>query len=74
MKKKEKKCSICKRTLVSESKSGLCPDCLNKYGTPVAAVGAGSILVAAKTVIKNKEKITKGAVKVGKTVLSLVRK
>lgn len=74
MKKKVKKCSICKRTLVSESKSGLCPDCLNKYGTPAAAVGAGSILVAAKTVIKNKDKIAKGAVKVGKTVLSLVRK
>ena len=29
-----KKCWACKRTLVGDSKLGLCPDCLNKYGSP----------------------------------------
>ena len=33
-----KKCRACKRTLVGDSKLGLCPDCLNKYGSPAAAV------------------------------------
>jgi len=42
--KDEKICRACKRILVGESKFGLCPDCLNKYGSPVAAISIGSIL------------------------------
>lgn len=34
-----KKCWACKRTLVDDSKMGLCPDCINKYGSVVAALG-----------------------------------
>ena len=44
-KNNEKKCWACKRILLTESKTGLCPDCINKYGSPAAAVAAlaGSI-------------------------------
>ena len=76
MKKKtdNKKCSICGRILVGKSKTGLCPDCLNKYGTPVAAAGAGGLMLGVKAVIKNRDKIAKGAVKAGKAIWSLVKK
>ena len=76
MKKKinEKKCRICARTLEGKSKTGLCPSCVNKYGTPAAATGVAGLMVGAKVVVKNRNKIAKGAVKIGKTVWSLVRK
>ena len=66
MKKKadEKKCIICRRTLVAKSKTGLCPDCLNKYGSPAAVVGAGGIMYGAKILVKNRAKIAKAVVKV----------
>lgn len=43
---KEKKCWACKRILVTKSKIGLCPNCVNKYGSPVlaaAVLGTGVI-------------------------------
>ncbi|MDO5138006.1 MAG: hypothetical protein Q4D71_06030 [Oscillospiraceae bacterium] len=65
-----KKCWACKRILVGESKTGLCPDCINKYGTPIAgalAVGAGiGAGVGGKKVVKHAGKIIRIAVKVMK--------
>ena len=54
MKKKtdEKKCSFCGRTLVSKSKTGLCPDCLNKYGSPAAVIGVGGIMLGAGGLVR----------------------
>jgi hypothetical protein len=58
----EKVCRVCKRILVGESKLGLCPDCLNKYGTPVAAIGiAGIASLGISWVLKNGGKVAKGA-------------
>jgi hypothetical protein len=58
----EKICWACKRILVEESKLGLCPDCLNKYGTPVAAISIGSIAsLGIRWVFKNGGKVAKGA-------------
>lgn len=54
-----KRCWACTRTLVGESKFGLCPDCVNKYGSPVAAVLALGTGVGIKQIIKNREKIIK---------------
>lgn len=56
-----KKCWACKRTLVNESKIGLCPDCMNKYGSPAAAIltlGAG---IGVRHVLKHGGKIIKTA-------------
>lgn len=61
--KDEKICWACKRTLVGESKLGLCPGCLNKYGSPVAALGflgVGSIAsLGFRWILKNGGKIAK---------------
>ncbi len=54
-----KKCWACKRTLIGDSKTGLCPDCLNKYGTPVAAVLAIGSATGVMQLVKNGEKILK---------------
>ena len=60
--KDEKICRACKRILVGESKLGLCPDCLNKYGSPVAAISIGSILsLGGRWVFKNGGKFAKRA-------------
>lgn len=52
----EKKCWACKRILLTESKTGLCPDCTNKYGTPAAAfiatVGVGALVKFGPKLIK----------------------
>jgi ribosomal protein S27E len=50
--KEEKICWACKRTLVEESKLGLCPDCVNKYGTPAAAACALGLGVLGKQALK----------------------
>lgn len=58
----EKSCWKCKRILVGESKSGLCPDCFNKYGSVVAKIGIGGILsLGVKWVSKNGGKFAKHA-------------
>ncbi len=58
---KPKTCWACKRTLISESKLGLCPNCMNKYGSPAATVlilGAG---YGVSVLAKNGDKILKVA-------------
>jgi hypothetical protein len=65
--KDEKICRnwMCKRTLVGESKSGLCPDCINTYGSMAAvivAIGIGGIIKLGRGwVLKNGGKVAKGA-------------
>lgn len=56
-----KKCWACKRTLVGDSKLGLCPDCLNKYGSPAAAVFVAGGAIGIKQLAKNSGKIIKVA-------------
>lgn len=41
--KEEKICWKCKRTLVEESKLGLCPDCVNKYSW-IGVTGATGVI------------------------------
>lgn len=65
--KEEKKCWACKRTLVEENKLGLCPDCVNKYGTLGVMAGGLGLFFNRKTILK----IGEQAVKV---VPSLMRK
>lgn len=57
--KEEKICWACKRTLVEESKLGLCPDCVNKYGTQAAAAGALGLVVLGKKALKHSGKAVK---------------
>jgi hypothetical protein len=61
-----------RRTLVGESKFGLCPDCINKYGTPVAAgfslVVIGSIGFIGRKVLTNGGKVAKVAIDVVKLI------
>ena len=49
--------TLCKRILIGESKLGLCPDCLNKYGSPAAAVGIAGLAVGGRFLLKNSGKI-----------------
>lgn len=62
-KNNEKKCWACKRILLTESKTGLCPDCINKYGSPVAAMAALGVSVGIGVLIKNAPKLVKGLLK-----------
>ena len=57
--KEEKICWACKRTLVEESKLGLCPDCVNKYGTPAAAVGLLGLGLLGRQALKHSGKAVK---------------
>lgn len=57
--KDEKICWACKRILVGKSKFGLCPDCLNTYGTPAAAVGALGLGVLGRQALKHSGKAVK---------------
>lgn len=59
-----KKCWACQRTLVGDSKLGLCPDCMNKYGSPAAAALALGVGIGVRQIIKNGDKIIKIASKV----------
>lgn len=66
--KTKKICWACKRINDENSKFGMCPNCINKYGTPVAAFGiAGLTYVGSKT-FKNSGKIVKGAFNVIKSI------
>ncbi len=62
-KKNEKKCWACKSILLTESKTGLCPQCLNKYGSPVAAVAALAGSVGLGVLVKKAPKLIKGLLK-----------
>ena len=64
--KENKKCWACKRTLVGDSKMGLCPDCMNKYGSVGSAVAVLGLAVGGKLLVKNGEKIIKGVAQIAK--------
>jgi hypothetical protein len=53
----DKKCWSCKSILVENGQLGLCPKCINKYGTPVAAVGLVALGLAGTHAFKNRTKI-----------------
>ena len=59
-----KKCWACKRTLVGNSKMGLCPDCISKYGSVGAAVAAFGVAVGGRQLVKHGGKIIKVATKI----------
>lgn len=52
-----KKCWACKRTLVGDSKMGLCPDCMNKYGSVGAVITTIGVAAYANHVVKKGGKI-----------------
>ena len=68
MKTNEKTCWACKRILIGESKLGLCPACLNKYGSRAAGVGVFIVGVGLNTLRKNAGKIEKGIINVVKNI------
>lgn len=70
MENDEKTCWACKRVLIGESKLGLCPDCLNKYGTPAAFFGAGGLAFGIKYAIKF---VSKKSDKIGKVVVTGIK-
>ena len=59
-----KKCWACKRTIVGDSKMGLCPGCINKYGSIGAAVAALGLAGGGRQLVKRGEKIIKVAAKI----------
>ena len=64
--KDEEVCWACKRTLVGESNFGLCPNCIDKYGSPLAAIstiGFTSLFYFGKgSLKKNSGKVLRGAI------------
>ena len=68
--KDEKICLACKRILIGESKLGLCPDCLNKYGSVGVTLGLGGIAFLWNEVWKNRGNIAKSAIDVIKLIKS----
>lgn len=68
MEKNEKTCWACKRIIIGDSKLGLCPDCLNKYGSPAAAAGALGLAIGGRYLIKNSGKIIKGIANIAKNI------
>ena len=56
--KDEKTCWACKRTLVGESKFGLCPVCFNKSGS----TGVIGILSLGAWGLRNRKKVLKSAI------------
>lgn len=67
-KQDEKICWACKRVITGKSTFGLCPNCVNKYGTPAACVVAIGIGVGGKKLLKNSGKIINVAVKIAKNL------
>ena len=57
--KDDKRCWACKRMLVEDDKLGLCPDCVNKYGTPVAAAGVLGLGLLGRQALKHSGKAVK---------------
>ncbi|GHU57103.1 hypothetical protein FACS1894132_14750 [Clostridia bacterium] len=49
----------CKSILVEDGKLGLCPKCINKYGSPATALGLLGLGIAGKQLLKNGGKIVK---------------
>ena len=61
-----KKCWACKRTLAGNSKMGLCPNCINKYGSVGTAVAAFGLVIGGRQLVKNGGKIIKVAAQIAK--------
>ena len=61
MAKTEKHCLACKRSLAGKGKYGMCPDCLNKYGTPAAAFAVLGLCYVGKGLLKGSGKAAKVA-------------
>lgn len=59
-----RKCWACKRTLVGDSKMGLCQDCINKYGSVGAVVATFGLAAGGRQLIKHGGKIIKAATKI----------
>jgi len=51
--KEVKICWACKRTLVGDSKLCLCPNCVNKFGTPTIALGVLGLSALGKQALKH---------------------
>ncbi|MGB4658077.1 MAG: hypothetical protein WBI07_02725 [Mobilitalea sp.] len=65
----EKMCWSCKRSYMNnEGKLGLCPKCINKYGTPVAGIGVIGLAFGSRQLIKHGGKIFKTAANVAKNI------
>lgn len=64
--KNEKTCWACHRVIVGKSVMGLCPNCVNKYGTPAAAVAILGIGFGGRYLVKNGGKIVKTAAEIAK--------
>jgi len=68
-----KKCWKCGREIINEGKFGLCPTCVNEYGTPLMAVAGCGFAVGVKYAVENHDKIAKGAVKAAGTAVKVAR-
>ena len=68
MEKSERTCWACKRIIIGNSKLGLCPDCLNKYGSPAVAAVAIGVLIGGRYLIKNGGKIIKEITNIVKNI------
>ena len=71
MENDEKTCRVCKRVLIGESKLGLCPDCLNKYGTIAAVFSTGGLAFGIKYAVKF---VGKNSDKIGKVVVTGIKR
>ena len=61
MAKTDKHCLVCKRSLAGKGKHGVCPDCINKYGTPAAALLSVGLVIGGKKLLKGGGKVIKTA-------------
>lgn len=68
MEKNERTCWACQRIIIGDSKLGLCPDCLNKYGSPAAAALALGVIIGGRYLIKNGGNIIKGIANIVKNI------
>lgn len=64
--KNEKTCWACHRVIVGKSVMGLCPNCVNKYGSTAVAVAVLGLAVRGRNLIKNGGKIAKTVAEVTK--------
>lgn len=68
MAKTEKHCLVCKRSLSGKGKHGVCPDCVNKYGTPAAALLSVGLIIGGKKLLKGSGKVVAKAWKFYKSI------
>ena len=62
----EKICWACKRVIVGDSQMGLCPSCVNRYGSPAAAAAIFALGLGLNFARQNKDKIASFVVKIVK--------